>query len=204
MRRWFGTTDELGEALRVDSRCTRFAHAGRFALGPIRRRGELLHFEVMRRACDKLAKMPFADRDLEPVRRFDAHRSGRVRATGADGATSEATVEWQATRLEKHRDVLESHLLDEPSNPVFEVISRDAVEKALTGPPVTDSLALRSLYGALTAAVWLGHHELQRRAERNPERSAGSRSPNRSARDDAVAHDEAVDLAAAQAPGRSC
>jgi hypothetical protein len=141
-----------------------------FALGPIKRRGELLHFEIMRRACDRLAKMPFAN----------ATWSTTVASTltGPDGpdeyvrppqtATSEAKVEWQATRLEQHRDVLESYLLDEPSNPVFEVISRDAVEKVLAGPAVTDNLALRGLYGALTAALWLGRHEIPARAGGTP------------------------------------
>ena len=131
----------------------------------------------MRRACDRLAKMPFANATWS---RFVASTlTDPVEyVRPAQTATSEATVEWQATRLEKHRDVVESHLLDEPSNPVFEVISREAVEKVLTGPPVTDSLAQRSLYGALTAAVWLGHHELQHtRTEQTPSNNAGCALP---------------------------
>jgi hypothetical protein len=76
----------------------------------------------------------------------------------------------------------EQHLLDEPYNPAFDVISRDAVRTVLAGPPVSDGIVLRNLDGALTAAVWLGRHETQarrlaaQRLGRNQSRGCGLRS----------------------------
>jgi len=58
-----------------------------------------------------------------------------------------------------NRAVLEAYLLDEPANPIFDIVDRGAVEKLLTGPDEAANVDLQSLYGVLTAAVWLGHHE---------------------------------------------
>jgi hypothetical protein len=184
LRRWFGTSDEIGEQFRVIPLYSLRGAQAAFALGPIKRRGEFLHFEVMRRACDKLAKMPFANATWSNAVASSLSDPDEYRKP-PQTATSTAAVDWQATRLEARRDVLESYLLDEPSNPVFDVISRDAVQKVLSRrrkttralwhratrrqpPAVPDSLALRELYGALTAAVWLGHHEIPARAGENP------------------------------------
>jgi hypothetical protein len=169
LRRWFGTGEELGEAFRVVPLYSLRAVQAAFALGPVRRRDELLHFEITRRACDKLARMPFANASwtegaVQGQPDPDEYRPPPQKATSA------GTVEWQASRLEVHRDVIEAYLLDDPSNPVFEVVNREAVEKVLTGPSVTDSVGLRSLYGALTAAVWLGHHETPARSGEPPKR----------------------------------
>ena len=158
LRRWFGTMEEIGEAFRVIPLYSLRGAQAAFALGPVRRRDEVLHFEIMRRACDRLSKMPFANASwtkgaVAALPDPDEYRRPPQKAT------SEASVEWQASRLETHRDVVEEYLLEEPSNPVFEVISRDVVQKVLAGPTVTDSVGLRGLFGALTAAVWLGHHE---------------------------------------------
>jgi hypothetical protein len=162
LRRWFGAADEIGEQFRVNPLYSLRAAQAAFALGPIKRRGELLHFEIMRRACDRLAKIPFANATWSTAVASALGNPDEYRRP-PQTATSEATVDWQATRLEARRDVLESYLLDEPSNPVFEVISRDVVQKVLAGPALTDNLALRGLYGALTAAVWLGRHEIPAR-----------------------------------------
>lgn len=57
------------------------------------------------------------------------------------------------------------HLLGDRSNPVFEVVDRDAVEVALDRFAELGEPAKRQLYGALTAAMWLGGAELAVRAE---------------------------------------
>jgi hypothetical protein len=167
LRRWFGTAEEIGEAFRVNPLYSLRGAQAAFALGPIQRRDELLHFEVMRRACDRLAKMPFANAAWTTAAVSGLPDPNEYRRPPQQ-ATSTVPVEWQASRLETHRDVVEEYLLEEPSNPVFEVINRDAVEKVLAGPPVTDGVALRGLFGALTAAVWLGHHENPARAGAPP------------------------------------
>ena len=84
LRRWFGTGEELGEAFRVVPLYSLRAVQAAFALGPVRRRDELLHFEITRRACDKLARMPFAERVVDQGRRRRAPRSGRVPPAAAE------------------------------------------------------------------------------------------------------------------------
>ncbi len=50
--------------------------------------------------------------------------------------------------------------MDDRSNPVFELVDHHAVEAAVDGFAVLTESAKHQLYGALTAAMWLGHHEV--------------------------------------------
>ena len=158
MRRWFGAGEELGEAFRIYPLCSLAGVRAAFALGPIRRRAETLHFEIMRSACDALARVPFADATWPTGALADLPDADGYRQP-AQKAMPGAPVQWQASRLTDNRDVLRAYLLDEPTNPVFEIVDRDAVEKLLTPPELPANADLQSLYGVLTAAVWLGHHE---------------------------------------------
>ena len=85
LRRWFGAADEIGEAFRVIPLYSLRGAQAAFALGPIKRRDELLHFEIMRRACDRLAEDAVRECDMEHRRCFGVGRSGRVPTTSADG-----------------------------------------------------------------------------------------------------------------------
>jgi hypothetical protein len=71
---------------------------------------------------------------------------------------SDAPPQPQPQRLEHNRELLEGYLLDEPSSPIYDIVDRDAIMSALRGP-APDHTASRQLFGALTAAVWLGRHE---------------------------------------------
>jgi hypothetical protein len=51
-------------------------------------------------------------------------------------------------------------LLDEPSNPVFDLLDRTRVEAAVTDFDGLTEPSKKQLYGALTAAIWLGGHEI--------------------------------------------
>jgi hypothetical protein len=57
-------------------------------------------------------------------------------------------------------EVMRRFLLDEPSNPVFDLIDRTRVEAAVTDFDGLAEPSKRQLYGALTAAIWLGGHEI--------------------------------------------
>jgi hypothetical protein len=158
MRRWFGAGEEFGEAFRIYPLYSLVGVRAAFALGPIRRRAEILHFEIMRSACDELARLPFANATW-PAGALADLPDADVYRREAQKAIPGAPVEWQASRLTDNREVLRSYLLDEPANPVFEIVDRGAVEELLTRPDDPPNADLQSLYGVLTAAVWLGHHE---------------------------------------------
>ena len=160
MRRWFGAGEELGEAFRIYPLCSLAGVRAAFALGPIRRRAETLHFEIMRSACDELVRLPFANATWPAgatagLEDADADRYRQP----AQEAMPGAPVQWQTSRLTDNKDVLTAYLLDEPTNPVFEIVDRNAVEKLLTAPELPPNAEPQSLYGVLTAAIWLGHHE---------------------------------------------
>jgi hypothetical protein len=159
LRRWSGTAEELGDSGRVFPLYSLLGFQTAFALGPYRRRNEYLHFEVTRKACPELAKIRFANSAWREEL-FSHHHEGaheyRIPPFRYAGA---APVQWQATRLEENRPVLEAYLLDERSSPLFEILDRKKVIKVVRGPLPTDVRALIQLYGALTAAVWLGRHE---------------------------------------------
>jgi hypothetical protein len=158
MRRWFGAGEELGETFRIYPLYSLVGVRTAIALGPIRRRAETLHFEIMRSACDELARLSFANTTWPAgalANRSDADRYRQPPQKAVPGAP----VQWQASRLTDNRDVVIAYMLDEPANPIFDLVDRRALEELLTGPDDPANADLELLYGVLTAAVWLGHHE---------------------------------------------
>jgi hypothetical protein len=57
-------------------------------------------------------------------------------------------------------DVMRRFLVEDPENPVFEVLDRPAVIDAVDRFGDLSEPAKLQLYGALTAAIWLGEHEI--------------------------------------------
>lgn len=170
-RRWFGTYEELGEAGRVHPLYSLIGLQAAFALGGERRRNELLHFAIMRRACPDLAKVPFANEGWsEAIRRSlpdgSDYGSAPVRYEGK-GPEPE---QWKPQRLLDNLDVARELLLDEPSSPLYDVVDRDAVQRVLAVPEQATPAMCRQLFGALTAAVWLGGYESRDRIGGKPTR----------------------------------
>ncbi len=98
MRRWFGAGEELGQGFRFFPLYSLLGVRAAFALGPIRRRAEILHFEVMRSACDELARCPFANATWPAGALADLPDADSYRRP-AQKATPGAPVQWQASRL---------------------------------------------------------------------------------------------------------
>jgi hypothetical protein len=170
-RRWFGTYEELGEAGRVHPLYSLVGLQAAFALGGESRRNELLHFAIMRKACPDLAKVPFADEGWsEAIRRSlpDGRDYGRapVRYEGK-GPEPE---QWKPQRLLDNLDVAHELLLDETSSPLYDIVDRDAVQRVLAMPEQATPATCRQLFGALTAAVWLGGYEARDRIGGQPTR----------------------------------
>ena len=114
MRRWFGAAEELGEAFRIYPLYSLRGVQAAFASGPIRRRDETLHFAITRRACDRLARLPFADASWT-AGAVSAIADGDGYRTPAQKAVPGAPGPRQAGRLTTNRDVVVKYLLDEPS-----------------------------------------------------------------------------------------
>jgi hypothetical protein len=167
LRRWFGTGQEIDRSNRVFPLYSLVGVRTAFTIGSRNRHNELIHFEIMRRCSEQLAKLPFAnDSWREEVFAHLADRQDFRAAAKEDTAKREiderpaARRQWQATRLEQNKKVLEQYLVDDASNPIFEILDRDAVRSAVSNVQELSLQGLRQLNGALTAAIWLGRHEL--------------------------------------------
>lgn len=175
LRRWFGTYEELGEAGRVFPLYSLIGLQAAFAIGSVKRRNDFLPFAIMRDSCPELAKMPFADAGwsdhvLTGVPDADEYRIPAVRYEGE----GPAPTQWRPDRLLDNQGVAEEYLLDEPSSPLYDIIDRDAVERALRDPLNVSMAVYRQLFGALAAAVWLGHDESADRIGAPPPPRRGS------------------------------
>ena len=168
-RRWFGTYEDLGEAGRAHPLYSLVGLQAAFALGGEMRRRELLQFAIMRTACPDLAKLPFANEgwSVELTSQLvDGHEFGSdpVRYDGS-GPRPER---WKPQRLLDNLDVARELLVDETSSPVHEIVDRDAVQRVLSEPNRATPATCRQLFGALTAAVWLGGYEARQRIGDKP------------------------------------
>jgi hypothetical protein len=168
LRRWSGTLEEIGHKARFCPLYSLVALQAGFALGPTRRRNEYLHFHLMRDACPMLAEHRFAGRGwrdglLAGV--ADGHRYDVAPCTPPIVRKGHPTPQsWQGGRFERHRDIVEAYLLNEPASPLFEVVDGQAVIEALDGDFPPGFQPRFQIFGALAAAMWLGHHELALRA----------------------------------------
>jgi hypothetical protein len=175
LRRWFGTAQELGHLGRIFPLYQLRGLQAAFALGPTNRANELVPFAIMRAACPELAKMPLADAGwneavLSYLPDADDYRTPPVTLP------PDAPLQPQPQRLEHNRELLEGYLLDEPSSPIYDIVDRDAIMSALREPS-PDQIASRQLFGALTAAVWLGHHESRYRIGADWDQLPGASDP---------------------------
>jgi hypothetical protein len=163
LRRQPAFTEEVGNDARVYPLYSLLGFQAGFVLGPARRRNEYLMFQVMRAACPPLVEARFADRGWHDALLAGEPDPDRYRAapcTGAGPASPSPTPQpWQQDRFERHREVIDTYLLTDPQNPLFEVVDRAALEGVLAGHLPPGMHARFQGYGALAAAVWLGGHE---------------------------------------------
>ena len=167
LRRWGGTIEEIGNARQVYPLYSLVALQAAFALGGSRRRDEYLHFHIMRDACPVLAEHRFAFHGWRDSLLAEVPGADRYRAEPCTPAATEvrgsSTHGWLTDRVDHHREAIEAYLLDEPSSPLYEIVDRPAVAQALSGGIAPGLHPRYQMLGALTAAVWLGHHELPAR-----------------------------------------
>ena len=161
-----------------------------FAIGAENRHAEWIHFQLMQRSCEPLVRLCFADSGWPAGRRrrprADApsttsgprppHRgprgSGHVssyRGRLARRTRQPTTPPCPSRTVEVDRRtdtealdlaLMRRYLLDDPSARHFELFDREAVQQSLDRFAGLGESKKAQLYGALTAAIWLGGHEI--------------------------------------------
>jgi hypothetical protein len=176
IRRWFGTSQEADPSGRIFPLYSPAGIAAAFAIGARERRAERLHYELIRRASEPLARIPFEKDGWDDALHagpppIPASRGATVRAqpgrevrrpSSSAGAQPARTVGRDRRRRlqEQDREVMRKFLVQDRENPVFEVLDRPAVIDAVDRFGDLSEPAKLQLYGALTAAIWLGEHEI--------------------------------------------
>jgi hypothetical protein len=176
LRRWYGTTLEADHLMRLHPLYSPIAGRLGFQIGPRDRHGYWIYRQLFARLDRRVTDPAFASGGwpTTPVPgRTPEPRQPRNVPSPIDPAIGDAdqplkastepktaVVEWR--RLAEGADVetMRRYLLDDPANPVFDIIDRSGLETALD---VFDRLAepsKKQVYGALSAALWLGGHEL--------------------------------------------
>jgi hypothetical protein len=158
LRRWFGTLEEYGQSGHVYPLYSLVAVQGAFAIGGRARWDQRLMFEVMRAASPLVTSRPLANYGWSESIITGLPDADRYREPPIEPPRGRF-VAWQPSRLENNRDVVRALLLDDSTNPVFDIVDRAAVEAVLAGPVPTKQQQPQALFGALTAAVWLGNQE---------------------------------------------
>jgi hypothetical protein len=162
LRRWFGTNQELGHLGNLYPLYQLRGMQAAFTLGPAARANDRLAFALTRAASPDLAKLPLANSGWHTS--VYAHLPDAADyETPPVKRQHEAQSVWQPKRLESNWEMLEGYLLDEPSSPIYDILDRDALMSALPAYPTMRGVEKRQLMDAMTAAVWLGHHESRSR-----------------------------------------
>jgi hypothetical protein len=179
MRRWFGTLMEVDRRNRVLPLFSAPAIAAAFGLGSHRRHAQYLPYSLMAATDPRLVTTAFAG-DVwpkalgelvdDPLLTPDllASRQRPVAGTGgrlADGrpsdpkrnVSSDKRVATAVARLEGFRSLV----IDDPSHPLFEVLDRRAVRRAVDRYVDLPHQLKQQVFGAFTAGLWLGRHEEQ-------------------------------------------
>jgi hypothetical protein len=158
LHRWFGTTEELnGLSPRVYPLQTLLGLRSAFHLGQRARRVDLLRFELMRRCCEPLAKMPFAGKKWNPGVYATLPNAADYRAAAPHTGTT--PLRWQEASWEAAKPLLERYLVADGSNALFSILDWKRVSAAARSDEPLARSQKRQLYNALGAAIWLGGHE---------------------------------------------
>jgi hypothetical protein len=187
LRRWMGGTLEINSENRTFPLYSITGLRLAFAIGAENRHSEWIHHRLIQDACEPLHDIPFAGdrwppgtgamlvvpkrhREAVPATpspqrvRHLARRSlgglrrrlGFVRAPARRTAAREHRAKVRATDV----DVMRSLLRRDALNPAFELIDAGAAQRALDRFPTLTERERLQLYGALTAVIWLGGHEV--------------------------------------------
>lgn len=128
------------------------------AIGCAERLRERLHFELIRRGSEILARMPF-EKYGWPSPLYESIPGGQDIYGCAPIIGPTTPKGLRGLLWHNHRTVYERYLLDDSANPIQSVLDRAKVESVLRGSEELPPPVLRQLNNALAAAIWLGRHE---------------------------------------------
>lgn len=174
LRRWFGGGLEINSFGRSFPLYSITAIRLAFAIGSESRGAEWIHYQLMRHACEPLADMAFAGRGWpdaasilptpsrardEPIPELpplvdEPQRQPPRRSPSS--VRQERRAESEAVDV----DIMREYLRHDSSNPVFDIIDPVATGEALNRFSALAEPDRVQLFGALTAAIWLGGHEI--------------------------------------------
>lgn len=174
VRRWSGTAREIDPESRVFPLYSITGTRLAFAIGAENRHAEWIHYQLMRQACDPLVHIPFADKGwsagadgglVRPRRHREpapAAPPTMKRPVAAPPQPPVRTVrgDRRAATAATDLDIMRRFLGEDASSALFDVIDPVATRHALDRFETLRESQRRQLYGALTAAIWLGGHEI--------------------------------------------
>jgi hypothetical protein len=160
LRRWLGAEQEMNFSNRVFPLYSPAGVRAAFAIGASKRRDEFIHLELMRRYGGDLLDLPLASGRWAGEQRGQTPRTGEAEAAKKAREHDQAERrKWQAHALRENKAVFRKLLPSDPAHPVFALFDRAAILSAIYR---ADRLTLHGriqLYGAITAAIWLGAEE---------------------------------------------
>ena len=143
--------------LRINPYLTPVCMRANHRLPPDQRPDIRFHVDLQRKCSIELSKLPFADSvwseaSIAHLPDADDYRKiAPVTSTSPDGRA------WRVKRYPDYRPAIERYLLD-PENPIAELLDHERLaDRIATGD--THGGRTRLLWGALTAAIWMGGHE---------------------------------------------
>jgi hypothetical protein len=161
-RQHFGPKEQLNPALRVLPLYALEALRAAFALGPTARHSELIHFEIIRRCSASLANHPFAGpgwNDAPSAAAAEPARHPTEPPTSPPSAQTPkaepVVARMRRTAFDRHKATL-LEVLSDAGTSAWEVIDRSKAAEALERFHSLSNPARVELYGAITAALWLG------------------------------------------------
>jgi hypothetical protein len=174
LRRWLGTVryvvahNPVADPLQLPA-----GFRTALAAGHEVRRVDAIHFELIRRLCEPLARVPLAGKGWHPAARAmapDPDRYDVPPVTGGGGGGHR----WQDRRFPTLAPVFAAELLNDRGNPLLELLDRQRVDEVLSGRRRLDSYGKTALWATLAAAVWIDGGELPIRYKRHPSPTPGT------------------------------
>ena len=165
-RRWLGTGQDTDFQNRLFPLHSLVGVRTGFAIGARRRRNDFIPFEVIRRCSPALAKVPlagapWADELLQDLPDAEEFRTAMPAPLPADTEPQQRPQRsWQAELLEDNVEIFRKFLVADPDHPLYRLINRDAAVAAVDGTRDLTLMQRIQLFGAVTAAIWLGGEEL--------------------------------------------
>jgi asparagine synthase (glutamine-hydrolysing) len=168
LRRWLGAVrhvvahNPVADPLQLN---TGFRTA--LAMGHDLRRVGAIPFELIRRLCEPLARVPLAGKGWHPAARAMAPEPDRYDVPPITGGSG-GGHRWQNRRFPVLVPVFAAELLNGRGNPLLEMLDRERVAEVLSGRRRLDAHGKTALWATLAAAIWIDGGELPIRYQRHP------------------------------------